>query len=59
MHGTDDPQIGQLLVRDLFGDQRLRDNSDNLAAGRAGRVRQHAHQSDIPTSVDNRKSAGH
>ena len=50
--------LWQFRVRDFFGDQRVRDDTDDLASCRAGCIRQHAHQSDVPAAVDDCESAG-
>src|SRR5689334_1256900 len=58
MHGFDDPQVGHFGMRHLFGDQRMRDDADDLAAGRTSRVRQYSHQSHVSAAVDNGDSTG-
>jgi hypothetical protein len=45
-------QLGEPGVRHLEVDQELRDDADDLAAGRQGRVGQEAHEPDAPAAVD-------
>jgi hypothetical protein len=57
MHGVHDVKFGQAGMSDFPLDQLLRDNADHLAAGRKRRVRDHAHQAKMPTTVNQADAA--